>query len=167
MPVLLGCRNESLQAPPRAAATALKSVTAALISSLLDIPAEPETLQPSRRLEITQHISRNYTSQALTVDTIAEHFHISRRALFYLFEEEPLGVGARIRTLRTAKTLELLLDKEWQRRPIEELAARTGFANAQSLRRALKEATGRTARELKENPDAIGNYRQDLRRYLP
>lgn len=166
MPVLLGCRNESMGAHAGAAATALRSVTTALISSLLDVPAEPEALQPSRRLEIKKHIHRNYASRDLAVEAIAQRFHMSRRALFCLFEREELGVGARIRALRTARALELLLDKEWQLRPIDELAARSGFSNTQSLRRALKETTGLTARDLRENPAVIAGYLEGLRRSL-
>lgn len=166
MPVLLGCRNEGMEAHPDAAATVLRSVITSLISSLLEVPAEPESLKPSQRLEIKKHIHRNYASRDLAVDAIAEHFHISRRALFCLFEQEDLGVGARIRALRTARTLELLLDKEWRVRPIDELAVRSGFSNTQSLRRALKETTGLTARDLRENPPVILGYLEDLRRSL-
>lgn len=166
MPVLLSCRSDGMEAHAGAAATVLRSVVTALISSLLEIPAEPESRNPSRRLEIKKHIYRNYASRELAVDAIAEHFHISRRTLFCLFEQENLGVGARIRALRTARTLELLLDKEWRLRPIDELAVRSGFSNTQSLRRALKETTGLTARELRENQALTAGFLQDLRRSL-
>ncbi len=166
MPVLLNCRNDGMEEHSGSAAGVLTSIVASLISSLLEVPPAPESLQWSQLLEIRKYIDRNYTSRDLAVQAITEHFHISRRTLFSHFEQEELGLGSRIRAVRTARTLELLLDKEYRSRPMDELAARSGFSNTQSLSRALKAATGLTVRDLRGQPAATAGHLDVIRRSL-
>ena len=163
MPVLLNCRAAGMEAHVAASGTVLRSAVAALISSLLDVQASPELLEPSRRLAVKNYLQRNYASGDMSADAIAERFHVSRRALFMLFEEERLGLGARIRLLRTARALELLLDPAWKLQRADEIAAAAGFTNAQALRRALKQATGLGVRDLKQSASALEKHLTDLR----
>lgn len=166
MPVLLNCRAAGMEAHAAASGAVLRSAVTALAFSLLAVAAEPASLEPARRLAVRAYLDRSYASADLSAEAIAGHFHISRRTLFSLFEGEGLGIGARLRVLRAARALELLLEQQWRHQPVDWIAARAGFSNTQALRRALKETTGLGVRELRENTSAMEGHLARLRQTL-
>lgn len=166
MPLLLNCRAAGMEAHAEAASAVLRSAVTALTSSLLGVPAAPESLAPSQRLAVKNYLDRNYASENMGSEAIADHFHVSRRTLFTLFEGEDVGIAARVRLLRTARALELLRDPEWRLQTVDRIAATAGFANTQALRRALKDVTGLGVRELREDHKALEERLAALRRTL-
>jgi AraC-like DNA-binding protein len=97
---------------------------------------------------------------------VAERFNLSRRSLFYFFENEDLRLGERIRALRTRKALELLLQTDAHRITYSEIATSCGFTNAQSMRRAVKEFTGMNVREIHRSEPDVREALQQLRESL-
>lgn len=166
MPVLLSCRAAGMEAHAAASGAVLRSAVTALASSLLAVPAARESLEPSQRRAVQDYLQRNYATGNLSSEAIAGHFHISRRTLFTLFEDQDLGLGTRIRLLRSARALELLLDPDWGPQPTDRIASAAGFANTQALRRALKETTGLGLRDLRDDRSALEYHLAAIRRAL-
>lgn len=166
MPVILNCRAPGMEEHAGASGAVLRSAVTALISSLLAVATDPEGLEPSQRLAIRNYLRLNHASPALNADAVTEHFHISRRTLYSIFEPDVFGVSARIRALRTARSLELLLDPATRMLAADRLAARAGFTNSQALRRALKDTTGLGVGELRENTSLTVSHLTGLRHAL-
>ncbi|MFF2246110.1 helix-turn-helix domain-containing protein [Arthrobacter sp. NPDC058130] len=116
---------------------------------------QPHGVLGERRLGRIAHGSR-----------VAERFNLSRRSLFYFFENKELHLGERIRALRTRKALELLLRADAQRITYAEIAASCGFTNVQSMRRAVKEFTGMNVREIHWSETGVRVALQQLRESL-
>lgn len=92
--------------------------------------------------------------------------NLSRRSLFYFFENEELHLSERIRALRTRKALELLLQAGAEKIGYSEIATSCGFTNVQSMRRAVKEFTGMNVREIHRSEPVVRNALQQLRESL-
>jgi AraC-like DNA-binding protein len=151
VPSLLNWKRAGIAREADGIANILKSVVTALVSSLLGVPGDETGLKPTRRLAIRKYIEANYRNKDLCPDLIAAQFKISRRSLFYLFENEPLPLGAYVRTLRTVKALQLLMDSRAVQMPFADIADASGFSGLQAMRRALKETTGLTVREARQH----------------
>lgn len=166
MPVLLNSRAAGMESHADAAGAVLRSAVAALVSSLLEVPAGPEALGPARLHAVKTYLDANYASTNSHSGAIADHFHISRRTLFALFEREKLGLGARTRLLRCVQALELLRDPRERQQSAERVASRAGFTNPRAMSRALKETTGLGVRDLRGSPSALNKHLESLRRQL-
>jgi AraC-like DNA-binding protein len=87
-----------------------------VVSSLLETPADPCDLKLARIAAIKKFVRKNFRNPALTVDEVVAYSFLSRRALYYLFENEGLQVSGHIRALRTLEALELLAEATaWKR----------------------------------------------------
>ncbi|MET1156708.1 helix-turn-helix domain-containing protein [Arthrobacter sp.] len=150
VPSLLNWRRPEIVREVDGAASILTSVLATLVTSLLGVPGDETMMQPTRRMAVRNYIEANFRDKDLCPDSIAAHFNMSRRSLFYLFEKEALPLGAYIRTLRTVNALHLLTDSCSVQMPFADVADASGFSGLQSMRRALKESTGLTVREVRQ-----------------
>ncbi|MFE4836337.1 helix-turn-helix domain-containing protein [Arthrobacter sp. NPDC056691] len=142
-----------------------RSMMVALISSLLEEPAAGD-LKPARLAAIKKFIHRNYRNQDLDVDAVVAYSFLSRRALYYLFEDEYLPVKGYIRMLRTLEALDLLTDPNSRRRSLAGMAEASGFKTLQAMRRAVKECTGSSLRDVQENPEALRSRAHELRKLI-
>lgn len=148
IPALMSWKRPGIDREASGTADILRSVMATLVGSLLETPVEDEAQKPALSRAVKKYLDASYDNPNLDVAMVAAKFNLSRRSLFYFFENEELHLGERIRALRTRKALELLLKTDSNRLTYSEIAALCGFTNVQSMRRAVKEFTGRNVREI-------------------
>lgn len=89
---------------------------------------------------------------------------LSRRALYYIFEDEELQVNGYIRALRTLEAFELLTDANSWKRSLTGIAEASGFTNLQAMRRAVGESTGLSLRDVQENLEVLQIRAAELRK---
>lgn len=167
IPALMSWKRPGIQEELSGTADILRSVMATLVGSLLGAPIDEEAQKPALGRVVKKYLDENYDNPNLDVAMIAERFNLSRRSLFYFFENEELHLGERIRALRTRKALELLLTYDTaQRITYAEVATSCGFTNVQSLRRAVKEFTGMNVREISRSELLIRYALQQLQESL-
>ena len=109
IPALLSWKRSGIDREASGTADILRSVMATLVGSLLETPVGDEAQKPALSRAVKKYLDANYDNPDLDVATVAERFNLSRRSLFYFFENEELHLGERIRALRTRRALELLL----------------------------------------------------------
>ncbi|MET1155137.1 helix-turn-helix domain-containing protein, partial [Arthrobacter sp.] len=141
-----------------------RSMMTALISSLLETPADPGDLRLARITAIKKFVRKNFRNAALTVDEVVAYSFLSRRALYYLFEDERLQVSGHIRALRTLEALELLAEATVWKSSLTVIARASGFPSLQAMRRAVREFTGLSLRDAQENPELLRIPAAELRR---
>ncbi|UXM91825.1 AraC family transcriptional regulator [Paenarthrobacter sp. JL.01a] len=151
VPSLMNWKQPGLASEAEGVADIFTSVVTALVSSLLQAPADGSLLEPGRRLAIRQYVKANFRNRDLDPDGIAVHFRISRRTLFHHFENESMSLFSYVRLLRTVMALQLLTDPGSRKIPLSDIANASGFSGLQSMRRALKETTGLTIREARQH----------------
>jgi AraC-like DNA-binding protein len=143
-----------------------RSMMTALASSLLETPADPCDLKLARIAEIKKFIRRNYRNRALDVDEVVAYSFLSRRALYYLFEEEKFGVNEYIRALRTLEALDLLANANPWKRTLTDIANASGFASLPAMRRAVRQSTGVSLGDARQNPEVLRARVAELRKHV-
>lgn len=166
VPALMNWRHEEIDREAPGVASIFKSIVASLVSSLLSVPADETALGPAKRQAIRKYLRANYRNLGLGPDSVAERFNMSRRSLFHLFEREQLPMGAYLRTIRASEALRLLLEPHARHVPFAEIARASGFSDVQNLRRALKDSTGLTTRELLQHEELARQSLTGLQRSL-
>ena len=166
IPALMSWKRQGIDREAAGTADILRSMMATLVGSLLEMPVDDEKQKPAQIRAVKKYLESSYHNPDLDVATIAERFNLSRRSLFYFFENEELHLGERIRALRTRKALELLLQASPQGITYSEIATSCGFTNAQSMRRAVKEFTGMNVREIHRSEAVVHSALQQLRESL-
>lgn len=167
IPALMSWKRPGIQEEVSGTADILRSVMATLVGSLLGAPTDEESQKPALGKAVKKYVDDSYDTPNLNAAMIAERFNLSRRSLFYFFEDEKLHLGERIRALRTRKALQLLLTSDpTQRVTYEEIATSCGFTNVQSMRRAVKEFTGMNVREINRSKLLIRYALQQLQESL-
>ncbi|MGF6832325.1 AraC-like DNA-binding protein [Paenarthrobacter sp. TE4293] len=142
----------------------VRSMMMALVSSLLDAPADPDDLKLARIASVRKFIRRNFRNPALTVDEVVAYSFLSRRALYYLFDDERLQVSGLIRALRTLEAIDLLAEANTWRRSLTDIAGASGFTSLSAMRRAFSELIGLSLRDAQENPELLQVRTAGLRR---
>ena len=166
IPALMSWKRPGIDREASATADILRSVMATLVGSLLETPVDDEAQKPALTRAVKKYLAASYDNPNLDVTMVAGKFNLSRRSLFYFFENEELRLGERIRALRTRKALELLLQADVQRITYSEIATSSGFTNVQSMRRAVKEFTGMNVREIHRSETVVQVALQQLRESL-
>jgi AraC-like DNA-binding protein len=166
IPALMSWKRPGIDRETSGTADILRSVMATLVGSLLETPIDDQAQKPALSRAVKKYLDASYDNPDLDVALIAERFNLSRRSLFYFFENEELHLGERIRALRTRRALELLLQAGAQRITYSEIATSCGFTNVQSLRRAVKEFTGMNLREIHRSETVVRGALQQLRKSL-
>ncbi|GAA4028619.1 hypothetical protein GCM10023063_07750 [Arthrobacter methylotrophus] len=166
IPALLSWKRPGINREVSGTGDIFRSVMATLVGSLLETAVDIEAQKPALSRAVKQYLDASYDNPDLDVAMIAERFNLSRRSLFYFFENEELHLGERIRALRTRRALELLLHADAQRNTYSEIAASCGFTNVQSMRRAVKEFTGMNVREIHRSETVVRVALQQLREAL-
>ncbi|MGR0162218.1 helix-turn-helix domain-containing protein [Paenarthrobacter nitroguajacolicus] len=141
----------------------VRSMMLALVSSLLETPADPDDLKLARIATIKKFVRKNFRNPALTVDEVVAYSLLSRRALYYLFKDETLQVSGYIRALRTLEAVDLLAEANAWRRSLADIAGASGFTSLPAMRRAVKEVTGLSLRDAQEKPALLRIRADDLR----
>ncbi|MEW1823219.1 helix-turn-helix domain-containing protein [Arthrobacter sp. NPDC080031] len=166
IPALLSWKRPGIERQASGTADIFRSVMATLVGSLLETPVDDEAQKPTLRLAVNRYLDSNYDNPDLDVGMVAERFNLSRRSLFYVFENEELHLGERIRALKTRKALELLLRADARKITYSEIATSCGFTDVQNMRRAVKEFTGMNVREIHRSETVIRVALQQLRESL-
>jgi AraC-like DNA-binding protein len=166
LPVLSGWQGTGMDQEMQHLQPVVRSMMSALASSLLETPAADGDLKPARIAAIKKFMRKNYRNRALGVDEVAAYSFLSRRALYYLFEEEEFQVSAYIRALRTLEALELLTDAGHWKRSLTGIADASGFTNLPAMRRAVRDATGSSLRDVQENPAILLSRAAELRKQI-
>jgi AraC-like DNA-binding protein len=141
-----------------------RSMMTALAGSLLEARVDDADVKLARIAAIKKFIRRNYRNPALDVNEVVAYSFLSRRALYYLFEHEPLPVNRYIRALRTLEALELLTGPDSWKRSFGDIAQASGFTNLQVMRRAVRESTGLSLRDAQEYPELSQIHMTKLRK---
>ncbi|MFC5887813.1 helix-turn-helix domain-containing protein [Kitasatospora sp. CM 4170] len=140
-----GCGPEEL---PGIGAVALDLATACLAQQLgapEKAPAEARAQVMLQRID--RFIEHNLGDPALTPQAIADRHHISLRALYLLFRDQPASVAATIRQRRLERCHADLAHRGLGDQSVQVIAARWGFSNAGSFGRAFRAAYGITPSE--------------------
>ncbi|MFF1383606.1 helix-turn-helix domain-containing protein [Arthrobacter sp. NPDC058288] len=142
----------------------VRSMMTALVSSLLETTADPGDIKLARIAAIKKFVRRNFRNPALTVDEVVAYSFLSRRALYYLFEDEGLQVSGHIRALRALEALELLAEATSWKRSLTDIAGASGFTSLQAMRRAVRELTGLSLVDAQEKPELLRTRAAELRK---
>lgn len=163
LPALSGWQRTGIAQEMQRLQPVVRSMMTALVSSLLQTPADPGDLKLARIAAILKFVRKNYRNPDLTVDEVVAYSFLSRRALYYLFEDQGLHVSGHIRALRTLEALELLAEATAWKRSLTDIAGASGFASLQAMRRAVRESTGLSLRDAQENPELLRIRAAELR----
>ncbi|MGA4843503.1 helix-turn-helix domain-containing protein [Streptomyces sp. G45] len=111
-----------------------------------------ETRESVLLTKVRAFIERHLGDPGLRPAAIAEHHHISVRALHLLFRTQPETVAALIRRRRLERCRADLLDPRLRGRTIGEISARWGFRTLADFSRAFRAAYGLPPSELRRAP---------------
>ncbi|SDM07796.1 helix-turn-helix domain-containing protein [Arthrobacter sp. ok362] len=164
LPALSGWQRRGIAQEMQRLQPVVRSMMTALVSSLLETTADPADLKLARIAAIKKFVRKNFRNRALTVDEVVAYSFLSRRALYYLFEDEGLQVSGHIRALRTLEALELLAEATAWKRSLTDIAGASGFTSLQAMRRAIREFTGLSLRDAQEKPDLLRIRSAELRK---
>lgn len=97
--------------------------------------------------QIRQIAEENYISPAISISSLADHFHVSIAYMSYLFKKEiGKNFSNYIWELRLEKAKELLLTTDMS---IDEISIAVGYVNTSSFRRKFKQETGLTPSQIR------------------
>lgn len=164
LPALSGWQRTVMAQEMKRLQPVVRSMMTALVSSLLETTADPGDLRLARIAAVKKFVRKNFRNPALTVDEVVAYSFLSRRALYYLFEDEGLQVSGHIRALRTLEALELLAEASAWKRSLTDIAGASGFKGLQAMRRAIREFTGLSLRDAQEKPDLLRIRSAELRK---
>ncbi len=164
LPALSGWQRTGMAQEMQRLQPVVRSMMTALVSSLLETPADPGDLRLARIAAIKKFVRKNFRNPALTVDEVVAYSFLSRRALYYLFEDEGLQASGHIRALRTLEALELLAEATAWKSSLTVIACASGFTSLQAMRRAVRDFTGLSLRDAQENPELVRIRAAELRK---
>lgn len=164
LPALSGWQGSVIAQEIQHLQPVVRSMMLALVSSLLEAPADPDDLKLARIASIKKFVRKNFRNPALTVDEVVAYSFLSRRALYYLFDAERLQVSGHIRALRTLEAIELLAEAAAWRRSLTDIAGASGFTSLPAMRRAFRELTGLSLRDAQEDPEFLRIQAAELRK---
>lgn len=104
--------------------------------------APPEARAQEMRHRVMRFIDSNLSDPELTPQAIADHHNISLRTLYDLFDDQPLGVAARIRQGRLERAFADLTRPELRAESVQTIALRWGFSSGTAFGRAFRGPTG-------------------------
>lgn len=155
LPAMSGWQRSVIAQEMQRLQPVVRSMMTALVSSLLQTPADPADLRLARIAAIKKFVRKNYLNPDLTVDEVVAYSFLSRRALYYLFEDQGLQVSGHIRALRTLQALELLAEATAWKRSLTDIAGASGFTSLQAMRRAVRELTGLSLTDAQDNRELL------------
>ncbi|AXB45598.1 hypothetical protein A4R43_26465 [Amycolatopsis albispora] len=111
-----------------------------VVRSLLGMTAAPEPRQ-ARKQQIREYIQQRLDDPRLDVDSIAAAHHISRSALYQIFEDED-GVAGYVRRRRLVLAKEMLADPSRTNETIGAIARQAGFTSHAHFSRVFTRTFG-------------------------
>lgn len=145
---LMRCEKRLDSAAEDGLGSALSSIVAAALGSAVapEQPMEPG-LRSATLSAIERYISESLANPALSPETIAGRFRLSRRALYSLFEDAPESISGTIRSLRLERSAQDLAQPHGP--TILEVALRWGFNDSSHFSRLFKRRFGVCPREFR------------------
>lgn len=140
---LLGLARQAVHDPDGASALAPHAL--GLLTTALALAAGAGPVHgpgESDRQRVLAHLTAHFADPDLNADGVARAYHLSRRSLYRLFEDQPEGFGETLRRLRLTAAQQLLHAEP--RLPVAVVAARCGFGGPAQLHRVFRSATGAT-----------------------
>ncbi len=123
-----------------------------MLSALLHCATAPDKLSAATTLDVAhQHVLAHIDDPELSPDELAGALHVSRRALYRLFEEHQLTPGRFIRRVRLDAVREALAAPDNEHRSILEIALDYGFTDSATFSRAFKATFGVSPSEWRHN----------------
>ncbi|MCC4309053.1 MAG: helix-turn-helix domain-containing protein [Alcanivorax sp.] len=114
-----------------------------MLSALLHGASAPERAGGAISLDVAhRHVLAHIDDPELSPDELAGALHVSRRALYRLFEEHQLTPGRFIRQVRLDAIREALAAPDNAHRGILDIALDYGFTDSATFSRAFKSAFG-------------------------
>ncbi|MFC9786953.1 helix-turn-helix domain-containing protein [Rhodococcus sp. NPDC127528] len=152
----LGVVLENLLHPSERPAVSRRHIESAVLDLSLAILHEhaadslaPEEIASGTLTRAIDFIDTHFSDPSLSVTHVAASINASPRYLHKLFETEGESVYGRIRRRRIEYAVSLLTDPASAYMPISKIAAVSGFTGGSQFSRTIREATGRTPRELR------------------
>lgn len=127
--------------PASAAETSLDLAATMIQESFSSGPVMPRTSRGMLEI-IRDHVERNFTSPALTIEALAERHFMSRRRLYQLFNDVGDSPADLIRSRRLRHAAELLLRDAEAPPSVGEVSEQSGFADATTFARAFRRQYG-------------------------
>lgn len=105
--------------------------------------------------QIATYLEENFSSEDLSITTLADHFHVSVAYMSYLFKKEfDQNFIDYLWELRFQKATDMLLNTDLS---VDTISTHIGYVNPSSFRRKFKQHTGQTPLQYrnnsKEDPD--------------
>ena len=123
-----------------------------MLSALLHCATAPDKLSAATTLDVAhQHVLAHIDDPELSPDELAGALHVSRRALYRLFEEHQLTPGRFMRRVRLDAVREALAAPDNEHRSILEIALDYGFTDSATFSRAFKATFGVSPSEWRHN----------------
>ena len=133
-------------------ASALVRPTVELVAAVLNGAVADETaggVNTSLFKAIAGHVRDRLNDPTLSAETVAGHFGISTRKLYYLFQEQD-GFATYVQKERLHACRRLLADPAHRGRSIAEIAESLCCGHPKSFSRAFRREIGMTAREVRQ-----------------
>jgi AraC-like DNA-binding protein len=129
-----------------AGALQLSAHAPGLLASALRLAAGQRPTGPDAadldRERVLAHLRTHAADPGLDADSIAAACHLSRRALFRLFEGQPESLADTLRRVRVDRAAEMLAAHP--RRPVALVGVACGFAGEVQFHRVFRAVTGQT-----------------------
>lgn len=106
-----------------------------------------QSLADTLGTRILLHLRSRLHDPELTADSVAAHFHISRRSLYLILGRLDVPLGAWLRAERLKRAAALLGDPSQAHLSVAEIARRVGFGDHSSFSRAFRDRYGRSPSE--------------------
>lgn len=110
-----------------------------------DVP-RPDRSRSARLDRALAVIAQRVAEPGLNPDDIASAVHVSRRALYQLFEQQGLRPAQAIRDVRLQRCMEAISDPRQQNRRITDIALDFGFSHAATFCRQFTRRYGLSPR---------------------
>lgn len=133
----------------RAAAASMAHVLAdAFGRTTDDAPGPVASARAKQAAAIRQHIDQNLGSARLTIDDLCDRFHLSRAALYRLFEAEG-GLAGYIQRRRLTRAFSMLISPAYRSQRLIDLALDARFSSDATFIRAFRRMFGMTPGEVR------------------
>lgn len=140
--------------------SAVAELTVAALRHVSGLAVHPETLPEANRARAIVFIAFQLSDPHWGIPDLAAHLGASERYVYKIFADHGQRPYDLIKHLRIRMGIRLLSDPSNRQLNISDVAKQAGYAGAPQLSRAIREATGLSPSEWKQQTYARRNQRQ-------